>query len=72
MAVESLDYYSVCTKTLGKGFDFGLKIDARKNGPLNINGCKDIIGHFASSEHVKLLFDKLVNERTADYERPYQ
>ena len=72
MAVESLDYYSILNKVLGKGFDFGFRIDSQLHGDLHLERAGDVSAHFNSQEHVKLLFDKLMAERTDSYERPYQ
>lgn len=71
MCIDGLEFYSLCAKIIGEGFDFGFTYDVNKEGDVHPTHQTPIIAHFLNREHLTKLFDSIVIERTKYYDSKY-
>lgn len=73
MALDSLMYYSAAAKILddGKGFDYGIAVDAKKAGDVDPRKQGPIMAHFANREHLDKFTKLLTDEKVKDYDSRY-
>ena len=72
LLADGMEFYSILSRVLGGGFDFGIKVDSSKlNGGIHIDRQPTIAGHFHKQEHVHTLTKALIDERLKTYESKY-
>ena len=71
LAIDSLEFYSVCSRIIGNGFEMDVRLDTSLN-VADSNSIQPITAYFNKREHAKDLLNKVFAERTKFYEDKYK
>ena len=72
VVIDSLDFYSVCARIIGGGFEMDLRLDTNNRSSAKANEVQPIRAYFHNKEHAEQLMSFVFNERTKNYGDKYQ